>query len=186
MDDKQVQFLPFNAINEFMLSDYRQIVIQNVLSSYDRLPGERRSALNSIIKKRVQVPGFRNSVQAPALVKARASVSVFERRPEYVAQILQGWSELRPELRQKVYDFLKGREWDLLPPEADRTRLPGFMIVWPEGETYDVLGEAYNQAYPDDEVQENDLRLMIVWLANRLPYDMDEDEAAPEQAAGEQ
>jgi len=172
MDDKQVQFIPFNAINEFMLNDYRLHVIQQVLAGIDRLPGDRRSAINSLIKRYVQVPGFRNSVQAPSGLKARASVSVFERRPEMAAHILQGWSELHPDLRQKVYDFLEARDWEALPADADRSKLPGFLVVWPAGQTYDVLDEAYAQMYPEDKVVANDLRLMIVWLANRLPYDM--------------
>ena len=176
MDDKQVQFLPFHAINEFMVPEFRLAVIQAVFAGFDRLPGDRRSAINGLVKRNVQVPGFRNSVQAPAMVKARASVTPFERRPEYAGQVLQAWSELHPELRQQVYDFLKGREWELVPPETDRSKLPGFLVTWPKGQNYDVLGEAFAQAYPDVQVAENDLRLMIVWLAGRLPYDMYEDE----------
>lgn len=180
MNDKQAEFLPFHAINEFMVNDFRLQVIQTVFSNYDRLPGERKSAINGLVKRFVQVPGFRNSTQAPAGVKARASVSVFERRPEFAAQILQGWTELHTDLRQKVYDFLKAREWEVLPADADRTKLPGFIPDWPEGQDYDVLGKAYSEMYPEDNPGENDLRLMIVWLASRLPYDMyeeDEDEA---------
>lgn len=183
MDDNQVQFIPFNALNEFMLNDYRLHVIQAVFNGFDRLPGERRSALNGMIKRHVQVPGFRNSSQAPSGVKARSSVSVFERRPEFVAHVLQGWAELNPELRQMVYDFLTAREWELLPAEADRTKLPGFLTEWPEGQDYDVLGEAFHSMYPDSQFEDNDLRLMIVWLAGRLPYDMyaaDEDEGEEE------
>ena len=178
MNDKHAQFLPFHAINEFMVSDYRQKVIQAVFAGFDRLPGERRSAINGLVKRHVQVPGFRNSAQAPAGLKARSSASLFEKRPDYAAHILQGWSELHPELRQKVYDFLKAREWEVLPAEADRTKIPGFLPEWPEGQDYDVLGEGYAAMYPDDTVNENDLRLMIVWLAGRLPYDMygEEDE----------
>jgi len=176
MDDKQIQYFPFHAINEFMLPDYRLHVIQTVLSGFDDLPSERRSAINNLIKRHVQVPGFRNSTQAPMSVKARASVPVFERRPEFVASILQGWSDIHSMLRTKVFDFLKGREWEILPPEADRTKLPGFLTTWPEGETYDVLGEAFAQAYSGEAVEENDLRLMIVWLADRLPYGMDGEE----------
>jgi hypothetical protein len=173
MDDKQVQFIPFNAINEFMLNDYRLHVIQQVLAGIDRLPGERRSAINNLVKRHVQVPGFRNSAQAPSGVKARASVSVFERRPEMVAHILQGWAELHPELSQMVFDFLKAREWDILPADADRTKLPGFLVVWPEGQTYDILDEGFAQMFPNEKVDAYDLRLMIVWMSNRLPYDVE-------------
>lgn len=176
MDEKQLQYIPFHAINEFMVPEYRLNVIQTVLSGFDKLPSERRSTINNIIKRHVQVPGFRNSTQAPTSLKARSSVTVYERRPEFVANILQGWSELKPALRQKVYEFLSGRSWEILPPEADRSKLPGFLTEWPKGEDYDILGKAFAQEFPDDSVDENDLRLMIVWLAGRLPYDMDEDE----------
>jgi len=183
MDDKQVQFIPFNAINEFMINEYRLHVIQEVFAGLSRLPGERRSAINNQVRRNVQVPGFRNSTQAPAGVKARAAVSAFERRADLAGQILQAWSELNPDLRQKVSDFLTASEWELLPPEADRSKLPGFMVVWPEGQTYEALDEAFSQMFPDFTVDANDLRLMIVWLANRLPYDMyddDEDETGGE------
>ncbi len=176
MDDKHLQYFPFHTINEFMVSEYRLHVIQTVISNLDHIPGERRSAINGLIKRHIQVPGFRNSTQAPSGLKARSSVSAFERRPEFVANVLQAWSDLKPELRQKVHDFLKGRQWEVLPPEADRSRLPGFLTTWPKGETYDVLGEAFAQAFPDEKVDENDLRLMIVWLAGCLPYDMDGEE----------
>lgn len=180
MNDKQVQFLPFHGINEFMLNDYRLHVIQTVFGHVDQLPGERRSALNGLVKRHLQVPGFRNSTQAPAGIKARAAVSMFEKRPDFAGQILQGWSELNPELRQKVYAFLKAREWDVLPPEADRTKLPGFITEWPEGQDYDVLGNAFAEMFPDFKPEENDLRLMIVWVANRLPYGMYDDEEEEE------
>lgn len=185
MDDKQVQFLPFHAINEFMLPDFRLNVIQTVLTGIEKLPRERRNNINSHIKKAVQVPGFRNSLLAPAPIKARSSVSAFERRPDFVANVLQGWTELKPELRQKVYDFLKAREWEILPAEADRTKLPGFIPAWPKGQDYDVLGQAYAEMFPGEQPDENDLRLMIVWLANRLPYDMyaGEEEEGEEEAA---
>jgi len=172
MDNKQAHFFPFHGITEYMLPDYRLRVIQMVFNQFDQLPGERRSAINGLVKKHVQVPGFRNSTQAPAGVKARSSVTIFERRPEFTAQVLQGWAELNTELRQKVYDFLKAREWEVLPPEADRSKLPGFMIEWPKGQDYDVLGEAFVEMNPGYAHEENDLRLMIVWLAGRLPYDM--------------
>src|SRR5512141_2419821 len=109
MADKQVQFLPFNAINEFMIPEFRLSVLQAVMHGFDRLPGERRSAINGMIKRAVQVPGFRNSTMAPASVKAKSSVTVFERHPDFTAATLQGWSDLKPELREQVYTFLKER-----------------------------------------------------------------------------
>lgn len=181
MDDKQFQFLPFNAINEFMLPDYRLHVIQTVFSGLKKLPKERSEAINRVVKKHVQVSGFRNSLMAPPAVRARGAVTAFERRADFAAQVLQGWSELHPELRQQVYDFLTGREWDVLPADADRTQLPGFLPEWPAGQNYDVLGQAFAEKFAEGKPEENDLRLMIVWLAGRLPYGMYEEEEEGEE-----
>ncbi len=176
MNDKQVQFLPFTAINEFMLDDYRGQVVQAVLVGMNQLPPQRKSALVGQIKRHVQVPGFRNSAQAPAPLKLRGAVSAFQRHNDFVAQTLQAWTELKPELRQQVFDLLAQRGWDLLPPDADRTRLPGFMIDWPKEETYDAIDAAFAEKYPETEAEDNDVRLMVVWVGGKLPYNVTEEE----------
>ncbi len=176
MNDKQVQFLPFSAINEFMLDDYRQQVLQTVLAGMNRLPPRQKSALAGQIKRHVQVPGFRNSAQAPAPLKLRGAITAFQRNSDFVAETLQAWSELNPELRQQIYDLLDQRGWELLPPDADRTKLPGFMIDWPKDETYDALDAAYAELYPNSAAEDYDVRLMVVWVGGRLPYNVTEEE----------
>ncbi len=173
MDDKQIRYLPFHSINEFMLPEYRQTVIQSVFTQMDKLSGERRSAINNGIKKHLQVPGFRNSAQAPVGVKVRGAATPFERRPDFTAQVLQAWSDLHPELRQQVYELLQERNWEkLLPPEADRTKLPGFMVVWPKEDTYEALDAAFAAKFPGQTFEPYDMRLMVVWVGNRLPYEL--------------
>ena len=176
MDDKQVKFLPFPAINEFMVDDYRNKVLQNVFSNQANLSGDRRNSINGMVKRMVSVPGFRNSAQAPAPLRS----------PEFTGQILQAWSDLHPELRQKIYDLLKAREWEILPTEADRSKLPGFMVDWPKEETYDSLDQAFAEMYPGAEDSSDDIRLMVVWLGNRLPYNMSQDGEEETEAGEEQ
>jgi hypothetical protein len=170
MNDKQVQFLPFHAINEFMLDNYRQRVLQTVLSRMADLPPAKKGALASQIKRHVSVPGFRNSSAAPLPLKIKGAVNAFQRHPDFTARILQSWADLLPELRQQVFGLLTEREWQIIPEDADRTRLPGFLTDWPESETYEVLNQAFNEKYPDGTASEDDVRLMIVWIGNRLPY----------------
>jgi len=172
MSDKKVQFFQFHAINEFMLPDYRQQVLNLVFSRSDELTADRRNALNNQVKRHVSVPGFRNSTQAPAAVKARASVKAFEKSPELAAQVLSAWYELHPDLRQKVYDLLVERGWTLLPVEADRAKLPGFMVTWPKQDEFEVLNTAFHEKHPDFPVENNDISLMAVWLSGRLPYQL--------------
>ncbi len=171
MNEKQAQFIPFHAINEFLLPDYRIKLIQLVLSS-DKVSPQHLSTLNRIIKNSVKVPGFRNSAQAPAPVKAKAAVSAFERNPEFVAHAIAGWFEVHPEMAQRAYDLLTARGWELLPLDADRTKLPGFLTRWPKKDSFEVLDDAYEAAYPGSGDHEYDINMMFVWLSGRLPYEL--------------
>jgi hypothetical protein len=181
MSEKRIQYLPFASINNFMVDEFRLKVIRSVMTGFDQLAPERRSALAGLIKRMVNVPGFRNSSLAPLPLKVKGMASSFERSSDLAAQVMMAWSEQRPELMQQVYDLLTSRDWKLIPADADRTRLPGFLITWPKGESYDSLGKAFTEKYPDLVVDENDLRLMAVWIGGRLPYEDDDEEIEGEE-----
>ena len=170
-EKKQIAFIPFHAINEFMRSDFRLIVLRSTLLALPDLEGSIAGAVNSQTRKHVKVPGFRNSAKAPASVKAVAMVKAFEKQPKLVSSMLHAWATVHAELRQQTYDLLTSRGWAVLPPEFDRRKLPGFLTEWPEEEDYESLYEAFDEAYPDAPTGIDDLSLMIVWLSGRLPID---------------
>mgnify|MGYP000854519876 FL=1 len=182
MSEKQAKFLPFHSINEFMLPEYRQTVLTAVFNHLEQLSGARRGTINALVRRMVSVPGFRNSALAPTPMKIKGSAQGFERYPEFVAQILQAWSEINAPLAAQVYELLKARGWEILPPEADRSKLPGFLTEWPAADTYDVLNETFRTLYPDSTASEDDVRLMAVWIGGRLPDSVTEgpDEAEEE------
>ncbi len=171
-EQQQTQFFHFHTINEFMLPEFRQQVLTQVILNLESLPAEMRSRLNGQIRQLVKVPGFRNSSQAPAPVKARGAVQAFERSPQFAAQVLAAWSEINAELRQEVFDFLTARGWTLLPVDADRTKLPGFLTRWPKAEQFDVLDEAFRASHPETGFSKDEISLMVVWLSTRLPYEL--------------
>ena len=175
MSNKQVQFLPFHAINDFMLDEYREQVIRLVLNSNDQLPAEHQITLEKLTRKRVSIPGFRNSAKAPVNLRLKGVNESFEKSPPLAAAILAAWAELHPELRQQVYDLLLAQEWEILPIEADRTKLPGFLPYWPFEQDFESLFQAYQTAYPESQVEQNDVSLMVVWLSTRLPYHKGDD-----------
>ncbi len=180
-DKNEVQFVLFHGIDQFMLPEYRHEVLVKVVGHLDELTPDRRGKIQNQIKRYVRLPGFRNSMLAPLAIKVKGCEAAFEKRPDFVAQVLMAWSELHPELRQQIYDLLVERKWELLPLDADRTKLPGFIAAWPKEETYDVLDAAYKEKYPESQAHEYDVRLMIVWMSGRLPYDMDEEEVEEEK-----
>lgn len=185
-EEKHAKFIPFHTINEFMLPEYRLKLLQEVFGNFDRLTGQRQSSINRLVKKLVKVAGFRNSTLAPAALKSRAAVSAFDHSPEMVAQICQAWYELHPDLAGRVVDFLKSRGWEVLPVEADRAVLPGFLIRWPEKDNFVTLDDAFAQAYPEDTTHEYDLNMMFVWVSGRLPVELVAEEEGQPQAGGEQ
>jgi hypothetical protein len=141
------------------------------MQALPELPSKTQGALNKLTKKYVKVPGFRNSAKAPASVKAVAMVKPFEKEPKLVATIMSAWAEKNAELRGQIYDILSGFGWKLLPPEANRTRLPGFMVEWPEEEDYEKIYDTYTEAHPEGEYSIDEISLMAVWISLRLPVE---------------
>ena len=169
--NSKLSFIPFNAINEFMRTDYRMILIRNTLIGLPKLSPKTQTSINKLTKKHVKVPGFRNSTKAPASVRAVSMVKPFEKEAKLVSGILSAWGELNSELRQQIYDLLSAYGWKLLPPEADRTRLPGFLTQWPQEDDYEVIYEGFIESYPDNDYGIDDVSLMAVWVSLRLPIE---------------
>jgi hypothetical protein len=173
--NRQISYLPFHAINEFMRPEYRQAVIQSTLQALPSLPANHQSTINGFLKKSVKIPGFRNSLLAPTPLKVKPSISTFEKNPGFVAAVLSAWSSTLPDLRQKVFELLTERGWDVMPPEADRTQLPGFLPSWPANEDFSTLDQAYQAKFPGEPSSADDVNLMVVWLSGRLPWEKSEE-----------
>jgi hypothetical protein len=174
MSENKIAYLPFNAINEFMLDEYRIEVIHSVYQTVAQSDDKQKARLNQLTKKFIQIPGFRNSLQAPTALKVRHAEKLFEKNSQFVAAVVSTWAQARPALRQQVSDLLTERGWELLPPEADRAELPGFLPQWPHEEDFEAITQAFKQRYPDLNVADNDVSLMVVWLSDSLPFDKGE------------
>ncbi len=170
MAGSKVQFLPFSAINMFMRPDYQLDVVRKVFNSMSQAPEDVKGTLNRFIKRYVTVPGFRNSSAAPASLKIKPYISAFETHADVAGFTMATWASTNPTLTDKVYDLLVSRGWELLPKDADRTKLPGFLTTWPKDENFEKINQAFKETYPGEETSEDDVSLMAVWLSGRLPY----------------
>jgi len=175
-NDEKVKFLPFNAINEFMKPEFRECVIRTTLNSLPDLPALFSRNINNQIKKTINIPGFRNSAKAPNAIKIKPTENAFEKHPELVAAILSAWAESHSSLKSKIYNLLVTRGWEVLPIDADRTRLPGFLVVWPKNEDFNKLKQSFDEMYPNTQAEQDDVSLMIVWLGGKLPYNFSEND----------
>jgi hypothetical protein len=179
MDNKQLSFLPFYALDRFMRPDYRLIVIRAALAALPNLPKNHRDAVDHATRKVVKIPGFRNGDKAPTPLKIIPMSSAFDKSAELVAAIVSAWAASQTDLRQQIFDLLTARHWELLPLEADRTKLPGFLPHWPKGEDFEILYDAYKAANPAGDAGIDNVSLMIVWLSGRLPYQMVDGQLKP-------
>lgn len=168
---KQVSFLPFNALNEFMRDDFRHQVVLTVLQALPSLPEQNQAAVNRLLKKMMSIPGFRNSLAAPLSLKLKPAISAFEKSSALSAAILAAWAATKPELQQNVYDLLTERGWEVLPLEADRTKLPGFLSTWPAADDFEKINQFFREHFPESIVTTDDVSLMAVWISGRLPME---------------
>jgi hypothetical protein len=172
MKPKEISYLPFHVINEFMVSSYRLAVLQWVLERQQTISPEHSKAIHLTLKSALKVPGFRNASLAPLPLKIRNSEVVFEKSPDFTKHVLAAWAETHPELAEKAYAFLVKREWKVLPLEFDRSRVSGFLPTWPKNDDFEVVTTAFLEEYPEYAEQSDDATLMLVWICNRLPVDL--------------
>jgi len=172
----QKKVLPFHAVNEFMRDDYRLVILQEALSDQTINTPELRQRIGRMVSKGVQIPGFRNSNLAPVGIKIKNSTSLFERSPEFAAAVMEAWSHQHADLRSKMAELLASRGWLIPPVDDDHSLLPGFQLDWPKADTYEVLIEELRKNAPDLRETDDDISLMAVWIGNRLPYNLYEDE----------
>ena len=172
MENKEIAYLPFHVINEFMVSPYRLSILSQVLEQQKNISTEHSKGIHNIVKSSLKVPGFRNAALAPLPIKVKHSEKIFEKNPEFVKHVLAGWAELHDELAEQIYEFLIEKEWKLLPLKVDRSKLQGILPTWPEKDDFGSLTDAFVEKYPEYAEQTDDVTLMIVWVSNRLPVDL--------------
>ena len=177
-ENTKAQFLPFNALNEFMRDDYRSAVIQEVFTSLEKLDKEQVIRINRLFAKGVQISGFRNSSLAPTAVRIRHASSFFEKSAEFVALVVNCWSQLHGQLKDAAWKLLDDRNWKPLPIEADRSLLPGFQVDWPKGDTFESMILSLRQGNPEIIESDDNISLMMVWMGNKLPYGLFEEKGS--------
>lgn len=170
---QQAQFLPWSAINVFMLPEFQVEVISDVLGNFESLTSEQRTGLNQMIKRGVKLNGFRNATLAPLPIRVRGSIELFEKNAAFAYMVLSCWCDLHTALRDAVHNMLSERGWLLLPVDTDRSKIPGFLTHWPKEDEFEVLTPAFREQFPDlNDFSDNQISLMEVWVSGRLPYEL--------------
>lgn len=170
--NEQKMYLPFHAVNEFMRDDFRIQIIQEVFSQTEKCDPETRSRLGKLVLKKIQVPGFRNSNQAPLSIKIKNSPGIFEKSAEFAALMMECWSQIHGGLKENMYSLLIESGWKIPALSEDRTNLPGFQIDWPKEHKFEFLCKQIREKHPEIIESDDEISLMAVWIGNRLPYNL--------------
>ena len=172
MDKKEIQMLPFHAVNEFMRDDYRLTILQEVFSEFEKCTSNQRAKISSLFSSGVKLPGFRNSSLAPVPIRVKNGVGLFEKSADFAGIILESWCNLHEELKGNIFETLTQKGWQLHPPQLDRSQLPGFATDWPKEDSFEVICKCVREALPDLKESDDNISLMAVWVGNKLPYNL--------------
>ena len=110
-EKQQIEYLPFNAINEFMRDDYRLAILSEIFTNFEKLSSAQRSHIGKFVSKYATIQGFRNANLAPVGRKAKACVTLFERSSEFAAEIVDSWVSLHNDLAETVFSLLTEKKW---------------------------------------------------------------------------
>lgn len=163
------EILPFISINVYVERDYLENVARNVLESVGTLTKEEQIAFSQNFRKYVNVLGFRNPLRAPLSLQINAYASAFEEKEEVIPFTLTTWAKVNHELAEKVHSWLLSEGWEDLALARDFEEDNGFNADWPDDLTFDQIEDKFSKANPSFEYDRDDLILMVLWIAGRLP-----------------
>lgn len=163
------EILPFKSINVYIERDYLEKVAKNILEGVGKLKKEEQIGFSQNFRKFVSVLGFRNPLRAPLSLQVNAYASAFEEKEEVIPFSLTTWAKVNTDLADKVKSWLESEGWEGLALVRDYEEDSGFIADWPDDITFDQVEENFQKAHPEFEFDRDDLILMVLWIAGKLP-----------------
>ncbi len=161
---------PMIALNVYLLPEFRQEILDGVVSGLSALPDDVRRDVMSAVRDEVKISGFRNPFSAPKAVLIRRMESVFLKQSRFIKAMLMAWVAL-----QKPADAVVRAVIESLPfqtnPEAINYPDPenAFLIGWPEQMGYQKLSDLVRAQDAAINASTDTIALLTVWLSGCLP-----------------
>ena len=163
------EILPFKSINVYIEREYLEKVAKNILEGVGNLQKEEQIGFSQNFRKYVSVLGFRNPLRAPLSLQVNAYTSAFEEKEEVIPFSLTTWAKVNLALAEEVKSWLDSEGWEDLALARDFEENSGFIADWPDDITFEQVEENFQKAHPDFEFDRDDLILMVLWIAGKLP-----------------
>lgn len=165
----QVENLPFKTINVYIERGFLEEILEQILSNLKNLSKETQGEFNQVFRKYVTVLGFRNPLHAPRPLQIKAFANAFEEKEEIIPFTLSTWASVNKNLANDVLDWLKSKKWDDLALHRSYEDSLGFTNDWPENQSLESISEKFQESNPDSAFSKDEIMLMILWVAGRLP-----------------
>ena len=154
------------------MGDHAETVVERVLEYRPRAASHLRAALNRAIDTTVKVHGYRAGHASKADDKRLAAsiLRSMDRCDNRLASaVLDVWDESQPQLRERVETHLRQSGVGIQERGANRT---GFEMDWRKEEWHEICAAVANNEADEaicDDIRLDDIRLMVCWVAGRLP-----------------
>ncbi|MEP7137007.1 MAG: hypothetical protein ABI904_18935 [Chloroflexota bacterium] len=161
----EVNVLPWIQVNEMMDEPYRQQVVADALSQLPKASPELNKLAMDILKKAVQVNGFRSFQSIPPLIVKNHVVKEFKSNAELATTIICLWAEKQQELIETLMNA--AREANIPIPQKWDWHAAGAGFV--EAENTPELDQLANSLSAEKTKPESDHYLLAaLWLSYSL------------------
>lgn len=167
MTTKATQGVPFSEVAYWFTPDFWSDLILDMLHGRAEMSKSARQSLNSAIKDRVRIDGFRDASRAePMLVEPYVVDVIREGDDRIVGAFLRAWAAAKVDLRRTVEEHLAGQG---MPTAGPNMRKRCFDEIWSH-EVWERETEAVLSA--NDGLDEGEVALMLCYISGNAPEDL--------------
>ena len=163
MTEKNV--LPWIEVNEMMDDEYRQLVVVDALSHYPKASSELNKFALDILKKTIQMNGFRSFQSIPLNIAKMQVIKEFKTNDLLAAAIICLWAEKQHEIIESLKSA--AREANIpIPEKWDWHEARHGFVQGEDTPEFDQLATALSAQKTKPE--SDHYLLAALWLSNSL------------------
>ena len=160
--------LPWVEVNEMMNDEYRQLVVADALSHYPKASPELNKFALDILKKTIQVNGFRSFQSIPPQMTKIQVAKEFKVNALLATAVICLWAEKQHEIIESL--TTAAREANIAIPETWDWHEARYGFV--QGEDTPELDQLATKLAAEKTKPESDHYLLAaLWLSNSLPVE---------------
>ncbi len=163
MSNGTVQARSVRAFYGCLHDDILDHVVRDALERRQEARAPARNSLESLVERKVRIPGFKNPLRKPVAQLAPEVRAVCLHDDEIAAAVLAVWIDCHPDLELAMRQFLTARDIPGIDPACQEFELIGFWDV----KSASRLVLEFRSARPEFEA--DDVDPMFIYVTGRVP-----------------